>query len=150
MCLKLMAKREMAAAVISLQSPRDANRSFVVLRPGQTETISSPPNSPPFNRFSFPFFIPSYAEGKCNQHSYARSRKRLRSFGTCDFHRQQQEVAEGCCCPVLMPRWGPVQGWQRSGAAAHPAPTAGLLLPESLKAAPRLLAQVCLQGMPPK
>lgn len=41
-CLKLMAKREMAAAVISLQSPRDVNRSFVVLRPGQTETISSP------------------------------------------------------------------------------------------------------------
>lgn len=33
---------------------------------------------------------------------------------------QQKEVAEGCCCPVLVPRWGHVQGWQRSRAGAGP------------------------------
>ena len=100
-----------------------------MLRPGQMETVSSPQIV--CNLIGFPSHSSYSSTLRANVMSTAMPEaERLKSFGTCDFHRQLREVAEGCSHPVLVPRQGPVQRRRRSGAGAGPcshcrAPAAG-------------------------
>lgn len=128
------------------------NHSIVLLRPGQIETLSSPQIF--CNLISFPSH-PSYSLTlKANVISTAmpeaeRDWNNLTLVTSIPAAScQQWEVADGCCCPVL--GGGPFSASRGQGLAQDPAPTTGPLLLESLKAAPWLLVQVCLRGMPPK
>lgn len=119
------------------------NCSLVVIRPGQMKTLSSPQKK--LSAF-LPILQSLLHWGQMQSAQLCLRQKEAEIIWQLGLSLSAAGGSGGMLLPILVPWRGPVQCQQRFRSWDRIL----LLLPETLKAAPWLPAQVCLQGLPPK